>query len=72
MYMHETHKFNLRVGVALKWFVSQTPYLVHETSKTPHITGCRVLLIVYSLYTYMYIYYNILRISSDILQGQSI
>ena len=39
----------LLVGVALKWFVSQTPYLIHETSKTPYITGCGVLFIVQSL-----------------------
>ena len=41
--------FYLRVGVLFKWFVSETPYLVHETPKTPHVTGCRVLLIVHSL-----------------------
>ena len=43
---------HLRVGVALKWFVSQTPYLIHETPETPHITGCGVLLIMHSLHNY--------------------
>ena len=28
-----------------KWFVSQTPYLIHECTKAPHITGCGVLLV---------------------------
>ena len=41
----------LNVCVSLKRFVSETPYFVHETPKTPHITGCRVLLIVESLGT---------------------
>ena len=29
-----------------KWFVSQTPYLIHEHTKAPHITGRGVLLVV--------------------------
>ena len=33
----------LLVGVALEWLVSETPYLVHEAAKAPHITGCGVL-----------------------------
>jgi hypothetical protein len=37
------------VGVAFKWFVSETPYLVHDTPKAPHITGRGVLLVVDSL-----------------------
>ena len=40
---------NLGVGVPLKWFVSQTPYLVHESTIAPHITGSRVLLEIESL-----------------------
>ena len=32
---------HLTVCLALKWFVSQTPYLIHdEHTKAPHITGC--------------------------------
>ena len=34
------------VGVSLKWLVSETPYLVHEAAKAPHVTGCGVLLVV--------------------------
>ena len=34
------------IHFALKWFVSQTPYLIHEHTKAPHITSCRVLLVV--------------------------
>ena len=30
------------VGVAFKWLVSETPYLVHEAAKAPHVTGCGV------------------------------
>ena len=30
----------------LKWFVSETPYLIHDTTKAPHITGSGVLLVV--------------------------
>ena len=32
------------VGVRLKGFVSETPYLIHEAAKAPHVTGCGVLL----------------------------
>ena len=35
--------------ILLKWFVTQTPYLIHYTSKTPHITLCWVLLVEYCL-----------------------
>jgi hypothetical protein len=34
------------VGVAFKWFVSETPYLIHDTPKAPYITGRGVLLVV--------------------------
>ena len=40
---------NLGVGVPLKWFVSQAPYLVHESAIAPHVTGSRVLLEIESL-----------------------
>ena len=30
----------------LKWSVSETPYLIHDTTKAPHITGSGVLLVV--------------------------
>ena len=33
----------------LEWFVSETPYLIHDTTKAPHITGSGVLLVVNSL-----------------------
>ena len=36
----------LRVGITLKWLVSQAPYLIHESTKAPHITGSGVLLVV--------------------------
>ena len=39
----------LWIGEILKWLVSHTPYLIHESSKAPHITGSGVLLIVKSL-----------------------
>ena len=44
----------LRIRALFKRFVSKTPYFIHETPKTPHITGCRVLLIVESLETHMH------------------
>ena len=34
----------LSVGVAFKRLVSKAPYLVHHSSKAPHITGSGVLL----------------------------
>ena len=40
---------HLRISVSFKWFVSETPYLIHEASKAPRITGCGVLLVVDSL-----------------------
>ena len=40
---------NLGVGVPLKWLVSQTPYLIHESAIAPHITGSGVLLEIESL-----------------------
>ena len=33
-----------------KWDMSETPYLIHDTTKAPHITGSRVLLVVYCLF----------------------
>jgi len=44
---------DLHIGVLFKWFVSETPYLIHEAPKAPHITGCGVLLVVEGLYVYM-------------------
>jgi hypothetical protein len=41
---------DLMFGVSLKRFVSETPYLVHHTTKAPHITSCGVLLVVKSLF----------------------
>ncbi len=38
------------VGNGFKGFVSHTPYLVHESSITPHITSTGVLLIIESLH----------------------
>ena len=37
---------HLTVCLALKWFVPQTPYLIHEYTKAPNITGRGVLLVV--------------------------
>ena len=42
---------HLGVGVSLKWLVSETPYLVHEAAKAPHVTGCGILLVVQGLST---------------------
>ena len=39
----------LIISDVFKWFVSHTPYLVHESSITPHITSSGVLLVVESL-----------------------
>ena len=39
----------LDIGDVLKWFVSQTPYLIHEGSIAPHITSSGVLFEVDSL-----------------------
>ena len=41
--------YNLCVGMLLKWFVSETPYLIHDTAVAPHITGSGVLLVVEGL-----------------------
>ncbi len=38
------------VGNGFKWFVSYTPYLIHESSITPHITSNGVLPAADSLY----------------------
>ena len=40
---------NLRIAISFKWFVSETPYLIHDTTKAPHITGSGVLLVVEGL-----------------------
>ena len=45
---HPMQKY-LWICTSLKWFVSQTPYLVHHSSIAPHITGSRVLLEMQSL-----------------------
>ena len=37
------------ISDVFKWFVSHTPYLIHESSITPHITSSGVLLVVESL-----------------------
>ena len=39
----------LIVTAVLIWFVSQTPYLIHDNTEAPHITGCGVLLKLESL-----------------------
>ena len=41
------------ITVFFKWFVSETPYLIHEAPKAPHITGCGVLLVVEGLCVYV-------------------
>ena len=40
---------NLCIAEKFKRFVSETPYLIHDTTKAPHITGSGVLLVVESL-----------------------
>ena len=42
--------YALQVCVLFKWFVSETPYLIHDTAKAPHVTGSGVLLVVECLY----------------------
>ena len=39
----------LQISMLFKRFVSETPYLIHDTAKAPHITGSRVLLVVNGL-----------------------
>ena len=41
-----TQYTDLDISVLFKWFVPQTPYLVHDTTKAPHITGCREGLVI--------------------------
>ena len=36
--------------MSFKWFVSQAPYFIHHSSKTPHITGSGILLEMQSLH----------------------
>ena len=45
----DTELAYINIGELLKWFVSKTPYLIHDTAKAPHITGRRILLVVYGL-----------------------
>ncbi len=40
----------LHIRESFKWFVPQTPYLVHDTTKAPHITGCRVFTVIERLH----------------------
>ena len=40
---------NLQIAVVLEGLLSETPYLIHDTTKAPHITGSGVLLVVYCL-----------------------
>lgn len=46
--MYQNHRviIHLRIGVVFEWLVSETPYLIYKTSKTPHITGCRIFLVM--------------------------
>ena len=53
------------VGVIFKWFVSHTPYLVHESSITPHITSSRVLTVMESLSCMMINELSLIRINYD-------
>ena len=46
------------ISKIFKRFVSETPYLIHDTTKAPHITGSGVLLVVNSL---LRNYYEIYR-----------
>ena len=43
---------DLLFGVSLKGLVSKTPYLIHHTTKAPHITGCGILLVMESLFKF--------------------
>ena len=45
----QNNTWYLNIGILFKWLMSKTPYLIHDTTKTPHITGSGVLLVVYGL-----------------------
>ncbi len=40
---------NLYIAIILEGFLTETPYLIHDTTKAPHITGSGVLFEVYCL-----------------------
>jgi hypothetical protein len=50
--LYEEVSLHLEISEIHVWFESQTPYLVHEGSITPHITSSGVLLVVESLQAY--------------------
>ena len=58
------------VCVLFKWFVSETPYLIHDTTKAPHITGSGVLFVEDGLYK-NYIIALICLQNTNIPLGQS-
>ena len=41
---------HLIIGKISKWSVSQTPYLIHDTTKAPHITGSGVFIVINGLH----------------------
>ena len=43
-------KFYFWIGMVFERLMSETPYLIHDTTKAPHITGSGVLLVMNSLY----------------------
>ena len=45
-----TYSTDLCISVIMKWLVSKRPYLKEDTSITPNITSCRVLVIMESLW----------------------
>ena len=48
--MHHKSPFAyIAIAVIFKRFVSETPYLIHDTTKAPHITGSGVLLVMNGL-----------------------
>ena len=43
---HDMIKSYFWISMIFKWLVSKTPYLIHDTTKAPHVTGSGVLLVV--------------------------
>ena len=44
------HITYITIALIFKRFVSETPYLIHDTTKAPYITGSGVLLVVHGLF----------------------
>ena len=47
-------------GECFEWFMSYTPYLIHENSIAPHITSTGVFLVKYSLHVEKLVSYRVI------------